>query len=256
LHLARPIRLCLVKAADHLFGKITMKPTHVLATILATGFGILWCFMIWSSGQWPKTTLQGEGSGSFYEEKKRRADAQAFAREAFNDTPPPLQRETFNNTPPPIQSEDFMREAANKSPVPVNDATSVSGSSWEDQLGKRIDHWVRVIKSIGHRTRGAATDVYFTLTYISVRNPSGITGVSAGTRVVCVKDEGPVLLVKAGNLEFEVRRQYLTDDLDVARLAVRDDAEAQQEVASIIAKQERAIDQQGDKRKLQPSGQH
>jgi hypothetical protein len=221
-----------------------MKLTHLMGIILATGFGIFWCFMIWSAGQWPKTTLQGEGSGSFYEEKKRRADAQAFAREAFNDTPPP------------IQSEDFMREAANKSPVPVNDATSVSGSSWEDRLGKRIDHWVRVIKSIGHRTRGAATDVYFTLTYISVRNPSGVTGVSAGTRVVCVKDEGPVLLVKAGNLEFEVRRQYLTDDLDVARLAVRDDAEAQQEVASIIAKQQRAIDQRGERRKLQPSGQH
>jgi hypothetical protein len=237
-----------------------MKPTHVLAIILATGFGIFWSFMIWSAGQWPKTTLQGEGNETFYVEKKRRADAQAFAREAFNDTPASLQSEELmrkaGNTPPPIQSEDFMREEANKSPVPVNDATSVSGSSWEDRLGRRIDHWVRVIKSIGHRTRGAATNVYFTLTYISVRNPSGITGVNAGTQVVCVKDEGPVLLVKAGNLEFEVRRQYLTDDLDVARLAVRDDAEAQQEVASIIAQQQQAIDQRNDRNKVQSPGQH
>ena len=98
--------------------------------------------------------------------------------------------------------------------------------------------------------------IYFTLTYLSVRNPSGITGLEAGTRVVCVKDEGSVLLVKAGNLEFEAKRQYLTNDLDVADLAVRNDAEAQQTVASYIAQQQQAIDLRDDKRKMQPSGQH
>jgi len=65
-----------------------------------------------------------------------------------------------------------------------------------------------------------------------------------------------VFLVKAGDLEFEAKRQYLTDDLDIVDLAIRNDAEAQQTVASYIAQQQRAIDQQGDKRKLQPSGQH
>ena len=104
--------------------------------------------------------------------------------------------------------------------------------------------------------RHAPSGVYFTLTYISVRNPSGITGVSAGTQVACVKDEGPVLLVKAGNLEFEAKRQYLTNDLNIADLAVRNDAEAQQEVASYIARQQQAIDQRNDKRKMHPSGQH
>ena len=87
--------------------------------------------------------------------------------------------------------------------------------------------------------------VYFTLTYFSVRNPSGITGLEAGSRVICVKDEGPVLLVKAGNVEFEAKRQYLTNDLDVADLAVRNDAEAQQAVASYIAKQQRLTSTSG-----------
>jgi hypothetical protein len=65
-----------------------------------------------------------------------------------------------------------------------------------------------------------------------------------------------VLLVRAGNLEFEAKRQYLTDDLDVADLAVRNDAEAQQAVASYIAQQQQAIDQREDKRKMQASGPH
>jgi hypothetical protein len=101
--------------------------------------------------------------------------------------------------------------------------------------------------------RLAPPGVYFTLTYISVRNPYGITGVEPGTRVVCVKDEGPVLLVREDNLEFEAKRQYLTNNLDVADLAVRNDAEAQQAVASYIAQQQQAIDQREDRRKMQAS---
>ena len=104
--------------------------------------------------------------------------------------------------------------------------------------------------------RLAPPGVYFTLTYLSARSASGITGFEPGTRVVCVKDEGPVFLVKVDNLEFEAKRQYLTNDLDVADLAVRNDAEAQQAVASYIAQQEQAIDQRDDRRKMQASGQH
>jgi hypothetical protein len=107
-----------------------------------------------------------------------------------------------------------------------------------------------------HRPRPAPPGVYFTLTYLSVRNPSGITGLEAGSRVICVKDEGPVLLVKAGNVEFEAKRQYLTNDLNIADLAVRNDAEAQQAVVSYIAKQQQAIDQRDEKRKMQPFRQH
>jgi hypothetical protein len=122
-----------------------------------------------------------------------------------------------------------------------------------------MDDCVRAIKSVGlrfHRQRLTPPGIYFTLTYLPVRTQYGITGVGAGTKVTCVKDQGPLLFVKAGDLEFEAKRQYLTNDLDVADLAVRDDVEAQQTVASYIAQQQQAIDQRDDKRKMRPSGQH
>jgi hypothetical protein len=111
----------------------------------------------------------------------------------------------------------------------------VSGPSWLDPLQNAIEDCFLAIKnlptSLGHlihrRSRLAPPGVYFTLTYMSVRKPSGIIGVNAGTRVVCVKDEGAELLVKAGDLEFEAKRQYLTNDLDVADRVVRGDAKAQ-----------------------------
>ena len=227
--LVRLIRVCLVKAADKPFAKIaTMKPIHVIAGILVVAFGMVWCFQIWSAGQW-KTVLQGEGNGSFYEQKRRRADAEAFAREVFKDGPNPV------NQPADV---------------------SASGSSWENRLQNLIGDCVSAIKRVVHRNRPAPPGVYFTLTYLSVRNPSGITGLEAGSRVVCVKDEGPVLLVKAGNVEFEAKRQYLTNDLNIADLAVRNDEEAQQAVASYIARQQQAIDQRDNRRKMQRSGQH
>ena len=61
-----------------------------------------------------------------------------------------------------------------------------------------------------------------------------------------------MFLVKAGDLEFEAKRQYLTNDLGVAGLAVRNDVEAQQAVALYIAKQQQAIDHRDEKRKVQP----
>jgi len=156
--------------------------------------------------------------------------------------------------------QDQGTEGFYDSPNPVNHAKSVSGSSWKDGVQNMIDGCVRAIKSVGHRFRHqprlAPPDVYFTLTYLPVRTEYGITGVDAGTQVICVKDQGPLLFVKAGNLEFETKRQYLTNDLDVADLAVKNDAEAQQTVASYIAQQQQAIDQRDDKRKMRPSGLH
>jgi hypothetical protein len=102
--------------------------------------------------------------------------------------------------------------------------------------------------------RRAPPGIYFTLIHLGVRTGSGLTGVEPGTRVVCVKDEGPVLLVRAESLEFEAQRQYLTNDLDVADLAVRNDAEAQQSVASYIAQQQQVIEQREAGRRMQASG--
>ena len=143
--------------------------------------------------------VQAEGNGKIHEKKRENADAEAFARECLGG------------------------------PNAVKHPTSVSGPSWVGRLQNVIEGCERAIRnlptSLGHLTRHdrrlALPGVYFTLTYQSVRTRSGITGLDAGTQVVCVKDEGPVVIVKAGNLEFEAKRQYLTNDLDVADLAAR-----------------------------------
>src|SRR4029077_17897131 len=91
-----------------------MKPIHVLGIILVPAFAMVWSFQIWSAGQW-KNSLRDEGNGTYHENKRTNANVEAFAREAFNDTPPPVNPETD---------------------------VSPSGSSWEEQLEKKIDHWV------------------------------------------------------------------------------------------------------------------
>lgn len=204
-----------------------MKPIHVIGITLATSFGIIWCVQIWSAGRW-NTALQDEGDGIFFDRRQQNQEAAAaVTEEVFKDTP-----------------------------NPVTNARGVSPPSSRNWLQNIIRRCVAGIKAVGHKSRPAPPGVYFTLTYLSVRTQSGITGLSAGTQVVCVKDEGPVLLVKAGNVEFEARRQYLTNDLDVADLAVRNDAEARQAVASYIAQQQQAIDQRDATRKSQPSSKH
>jgi len=94
-----------------------MKPIHVIGLILIPAFGIVWCFQIWSAGQW-KGTLQGEGNGQYYEQKQRRADALSFVHEAMKDD----------------------------SPTPINHATDVSGPPWGDRLQNTITGWMRSIK--------------------------------------------------------------------------------------------------------------
>jgi len=178
--------------------------------------------------------VQAEGNAGVHEKKQEIAAAEAFARETLGG------------------------------PNAVKHPTGVSGPSWVGRLQNVIEGCERAIRnlptSLGHLTRHhrrlALPGVYFTLAYQSVRTRSGITGVDAGTQVVCVRDEGPVVIVKAGNLEFEAKRQYLTNDLDVADLAARNDPESQQAIASYIAQQQQAIDQRDDGKKRQISGQH
>jgi hypothetical protein len=165
--------------------------------------------------------IQNEGNGIFDQKKRDTAAVRAAAAEMFG------------------HSNALDRGAYGKT-------TGVSGPARKNPLEEVIEYCVRAIKtpptSVGHRTRPlprlAAPGIYFTLLYLSVASPSGITGLSAGTLVACVKDNGGVLLVTTGTLEFEAKRQYLTNDLDVADLASGNDAQAQQAVASSIAQQQ------------------
>jgi hypothetical protein len=229
-----------------------MKGYVRIICISLAALGILCCVQIWTGALWT-TGLQDKGSGEFYEMKQNKKDAEAFAREAFNES-------------------ESVAESLN-GPGTVDHPTEVSEPSWKDWLPNTIKGWLGATKRVdgGHPPRPAPPPlapprpvpqrpappgVYFTLTYLSVRSRSGITNLMAGTQVVCVKDQGAVLLVKAGKFQFEVKRQYLTNDLNLADLAVRNDAGSQQAVASYIAQQQQAIDQRGDKRKMPPSDQH
>ena len=64
----------------------------------------------------------------------------------------------------------------------------------------------------------------------------------AGTRVRLVEDKGETIVVTDGTVKIEVPADILTNDLDIATFAARQDAQAQQALATYLANQE-AIDQ-------------
>jgi hypothetical protein len=199
-----------------------MRRILLVAVIGLIALSVLAVVYIWDHQAMEKAT-QGEGNGRFYQMKRDNVAIAANFNQLYGGP------------------EHLDHRASGQ-------ATGVPGSPWKDRLGKVIEDCVRATKnlptSVSHRLRPhlAPPGVYFTLPYLSVPSPVGVTGLAAGTRVVCAKDEGAALLVKMGNLEFEVKRQYLTNDLDVADLALRNDVEAQQAVKSVIAEQQ-TIDQ-------------
>ena len=210
-----------------------MKGIILIGVMSLIGLGIF-AALILTQREAADKLVQEDANGFFREKKQEMAVADALSREAFNEPAPRI----------------YPRGAFSRGPV------------WVERLEKGIEACERTIRnlptSLGLRPhqRLAPPGVYFTLTYLSVRNASGIKGVEAGTQVVCVKDEGPVLLVKAGDLEFEAKRQNLTNVLDIADLAVRNDAEARRTVAFYIAQQQQAIEQREDGKKTQPSRRH
>ena len=119
---------------------------------------------------------------------------------------------------------------------------------WKDRLRKVIEDCVRAIKnlstSVRHRIspRRAPDGVYFTMRYFSVPNAHGITGIAPGTKVIRVRDDGSMLRVRTGDVEFEATAQDLTNDLDVADAVSGGDAQAQQALAFYLD-QQRAIHQ-------------
>ena len=122
--------------------------------------------------------------------------------------------------------------------------TGVSWFTWKDRLQKAIEDCVRAINnlstSVRHRIspRLAPDGIYFTMRYFSVANAHGVTGIVPGTKVVRVRNDGSVLRVRTGDVEFEAAAQDLTNDLDVAATVSRGDAQEQQALASYIHQQQ------------------
>ena len=125
-----------------------------------------------------------------------------------------------------------------------NAFTGVSGFTWKDRLRKTIEDGERAINnlstSVRHRISPhlAPDGVYFTMRYFSVANAHGVTGIVPGTKVVRVRNDGSVLRVRTGDVEFEATPRDLTNDLDVAATVSRGDAQEQQALASYIHQQQ------------------
>jgi len=69
---------------------------------------------------------------------------------------------------------------------------------------------------------------------LTVKSKSGVIGFAPGTLVKLIKDQGETLLVQSEDTKFEVRGDQLTNDLDLAHLLGRQDAQSQQALAQAM----------------------
>ena len=67
--------------------------------------------------------------------------------------------------------------------------------------------------------RLAPEGVFYVVQAFSVTTDDGMRGIRAGSKVTLVKDAGAILRVSDGKQEFDARREFLTNDLDIAALA-------------------------------------
>jgi hypothetical protein len=85
--------------------------------------------------------------------------------------------------------------------------------------------------------RLAPSGILYLIAYVAVTTDSGVTGFPAGTRVRFVEDKGDTIIVTDGRANIEVPSDKLTNDLDIAELASRRDAQAQEDLATYLAEQ-------------------
>ena len=90
--------------------------------------------------------------------------------------------------------------------------------------------------------RLAPPGVLYVIQYASVTTDSGVIGFVPGTRVRLVEDKGETIVVTDGTVKADMPADNLTNDLDIAALAARRDAKAQQDLTSFLLGQQ-AIDQ-------------
>jgi hypothetical protein len=92
---------------------------------------------------------------------------------------------------------------------------------------------------------GTQAEPSFLVHYISVQIPGGIRGFVPGTQVAVVNDLGDRFRVKADDLEFEVRKDHVTHDRQMAMRASQVDTRMQQKLAETVAiQQQRTVETQ------------
>ena len=91
----------------------------------------------------------------------------------------------------------------------------------------------------------AGSESSFLLQYVSVQIPGGIRGLAPGTRITIMGDLGDWVRVKADDLEFEVKKDQITHDPQMAMRASQVDTRMQQKLAeSVTIQQQRIVETQ------------
>jgi hypothetical protein len=85
--------------------------------------------------------------------------------------------------------------------------------------------------------RLAPPGAFYAVQGFSVTTDSGVRGIRAGTPVRLIKDSGATLRVTDGQQEFDAKREYLTNDLDLASRVAAQQASQQAAIAEMQQKQ-------------------
>ena len=86
--------------------------------------------------------------------------------------------------------------------------------------------------------RLAPEGTFYLMERVVVKSDSGVTGFAPGTRVKLIEDRGDKLFVtNDDNIKFEAPSDKVTNDLDLAALAARQDAQSQQALAQDMKEQ-------------------
>jgi hypothetical protein len=88
--------------------------------------------------------------------------------------------------------------------------------------------------------RLAPEGVFYVMNALSIHTASGVTGLAPGTRVRMLQDKGETFSVTDGSTTFDVSTDNLTNDVDLAALVARHDAESQHAIATWIRRQDDA----------------
>jgi hypothetical protein len=90
----------------------------------------------------------------------------------------------------------------------------------------------------------APKGTFYLIQRASVKTNTGIIGFAPGTGLNLIEDHGGTLLVTDGTVKFEVPREIVTNDLDIARGASTSDQAAQNAIANKIEKSNKEVQQQ------------
>jgi hypothetical protein len=87
----------------------------------------------------------------------------------------------------------------------------------------------------------APPGTFYVITYFTVESDGGVAGIKPGTKVKLIKDGAEVVRVSDGAMEFDARKEHLTNDLEIASLSARQDVNSQAQLRQRMASEVPAV---------------